>query len=198
MSSWVTFSAGLVSPVNSVEPEPFWSPETACSPPPAGGGDGAVGVDDGDRGDLPGALGEAHAVLALDGVGGRCGMVELAALVVAVGADVAGDEGRGVGSHALGLDLDGPVDGLDGLLGHLLLAAVAIGLDLGDLGLGGEGAGRPCAAEPEPRDDESDGRADGDLALQGQLVAIASIGYEVRALAVLSVEVILIHDATFL
>ncbi len=97
-------------------------------------------------------------------------MVELAALVVAVGADVAGDEGRGVGRYALGLDLDGPVDGLVGLLGDLLLAAVAIGIDLGDLGLGGEGAGRPCAAESEPRDDESDGRADGDLALQGNLL----------------------------
>ena len=36
MSSCVTSPAGLVSPVNSVETESFWSPETACSPPPAG------------------------------------------------------------------------------------------------------------------------------------------------------------------
>ena len=125
-------------------------------------------------------------------------MVELDALVGTVGADVAGDEGRGVGSHALGLDLDGPVDGLVGLFRDLLLVVAAVGLDLGDLGLGGEGAGRPCAAEPEPRDDESDGRADGDLALQGHLVAIASIGNEVRCLAVLSIEVVLIHDVAFL
>ena len=125
-------------------------------------------------------------------------MVELDTLIGAVGTDVAGDQGRGVGGHALGLDLDGPVDGPVGLPGDLLLAAIAIGLDLGDLGLGGEGAGRPCTAEPEPRDDESDGRADGDLALQGQLVAIAPIGNEVRALAVLSVEVALIHDVAFL
>ena len=125
-------------------------------------------------------------------------MVELDALIGAVGTGVAGDQRRGVGSHAPGLDLDGPVDGRLGLLGDLLLAAVAIDLDLGDLGLGGEGAGRPCAAEPESRDDESDGRADGDLAPQGQLVAIASIGNEARALAVLSVEVVLIHDVAFL
>ena len=125
-------------------------------------------------------------------------MVELDTLIGAVGTDVAGDEGRGVGSHALGLDLDGPVDGVVGLLGDLLLAVVAIDLDLGDLGLGGEGAGRPCAAEPEPRDDESDGRADGDLAPQGQLVVVSTIGYEVRPLAVLSVEVVLIHDVAFL
>ena len=125
-------------------------------------------------------------------------MVELGARLGAVGADIAGDEGRGVGRHALGLDLDGPIHRGLGLLGDLFLAAVAIDLDLGDLGLGGEGADRPCAAEPESRDDESDGRADGDLTPQGQLVAIAPIGNEVRPLAVLSVEVVLIHDATFL
>ena len=36
ISSWVTSPAGFVSPVNSVEPEPLWSPETSCSPPPEG------------------------------------------------------------------------------------------------------------------------------------------------------------------
>lgn len=198
MSSWVTFSAGFVSPLNSVLPESFEAPGNGLLAAAGGRGDGAVSIDDGDRGDLPGALGQLNAILALDGVGGGCGMVELDALIGTVGTDVAGDQGRGLGSHALGVDLDGPVDGLVGLLGDLLLAAVAIDLDLGDLGLGGEGAGRPCAAEPEPRDDESDGRANGDLALQERLASVAPIGNVIRALAVLIVEVILIHDATFL
>ena len=125
-------------------------------------------------------------------------MVELDALIGAVGADVSGDQRRGVCIHAPGLDLDGPINRGLGLIRDLLLVGGGAGLDLGGLGSGGEGAGRPCAAEPESRDDEGDGRADGDLALQGPLVAVATIGYEVRALAVLSVEVVLIHDAAFL
>ena len=127
-------------------------------------------------------------------------MKELDALIGAVGADVTGDEGRGVGSHALGLDLYGPIHRGLGFLGNLFLAAVAIGLDLSDLGLWGEDAGSPGAAEPEPRDNERDRRADCDLAFQGHLAAAVSIGNEVQvlALAVLIVEVILIHDVAFL
>ena len=43
-------------------------------------------------------------------------MVELDAFIGAVGADVTGDEGRGIGSNALGLDLDGPIHRGLGLL----------------------------------------------------------------------------------
>lgn len=165
-----------------------------------GGGDGAVLVDDGDRGDFPGALGETHAVLALDGVGCRRGMVELGARLGAVGADVAGDEGRGVGRHALGLDLDGPINRRLGLIRDLLLVGASAGLDLGGLGFGCEGAGRPCAAEPQPRDDERDRGADGDLPLQRHCAVSASIGYEVEFLVqlVLGFAFVLIHVVAFL
>lgn len=37
-------------------------------------------------------------------------MVELDALIGAVGTDVSGDQRRGVGRHALGVDFDGPIN----------------------------------------------------------------------------------------
>ena len=127
-------------------------------------------------------------------------MVELGARLGAVGADVSGDEGRGIGRHALGLDLDGPINRRLGLIRDLLLVGAGAGLDLGGLGFGGEGAGRPCTAEPESRNDERDRGADGDLPFQRHCAVSASIGYEVEFLVqlVLGFAVVLIHDVAFL
>jgi len=51
-------------------------------------------------------------------------------------------------------------------------------VDLGSLEFRGEGAGHPCAAEPEPSNDERDRCADGDLSLQGRCAAAAYDGNE--------------------
>ena len=127
-------------------------------------------------------------------------MVELGARLGAVGADVSGDEGRGIGRHALGLDLDDPINRRLGLIRDLLLVGAGAGLDLGGLGFGGEGAGRPCTAEPESRNDERDRGADGDLPLKGRFTAVVSVGNEVELLIllVLGFAVVLIHDVAFL